>query len=73
MSVREGRDIMTKVIVKNGNVEGALRIVKQKSAKDGSSKKLRERQEGYLKPGAKRRKEKKENIKNSRRRARENY
>lgn len=64
---------MTKVIVKNGNVEGALRIVKQKSAKDGSSKKLRERQEGYLKPGAKRRKEKKENIKNSRRRARENY
>ena len=73
MTVREGRDIMTKVIVKNGNVEGALRIVKQKSAKDGSSKKLRERQEGYLKPGAKRRKEKKENIKNSRRRARENY
>ena len=64
---------MTKVVVKNGNVEGALRIVKQKSAKDGSSKKLRERQEGYLKPGAKRRKEKKENIKNSRRRARENY
>lgn len=64
---------MTKVIVKNGNVESALRIVKQKSAKDGSSKKLRERQEGYLKPGAKRRKEKKENIKNSRRRSRENY
>jgi ribosomal protein S21 len=64
---------MTKVVVKNGNVESALRIVKQKSAKDGSSKKLRERQEGYLKPGAKRRKEKKENIKNSRRRARENY
>lgn len=64
---------MTKVVVKNGNIESALRIVKQKSAKDGSSKKLRERQEGYLKPGAKRRKEKKENIKNSRRRARENY
>lgn len=62
---------MTKVVVKNGNVEGALRIVKQKSAKDGSSKKLRERQEGYLKPGAKRRKAKKEAIKNSRRRIRE--
>lgn len=63
---------MTKVVVKNGNVESALRIVKQKSAKDGSSKKLRERQEGYLKPGAKRRKEKKEAIRNSRKRAREN-
>ena len=63
---------MTKVVVKNGNIESALRIVKQKSAKDGSSKKLRERQEGYLKPGAKRRKEKKEAIRNSRKRAREN-
>ncbi len=64
---------MTKVIVKNGNVESALRIVKQKSAKDGSSKKLRERQEGYMKPGVKRRLAKKEAIKNSRRRQRENY
>ncbi len=64
---------MTKVIVKNGNVEGALRVVKQKSAKDGSSKKLRERQEGYMKPGVKRRLAKKEAIKNSRRRQRENY
>lgn len=64
---------MTKVIVKNGNVEGALRIVKQKSAKDGSSKKLRERQEGYMKPGVKRRLAKKEAIKNSRKRQRENY
>ena len=64
---------MTKVIVKNGNVENALRIVKQKSAKDGSSKKLRERQEGYMKPGVKRRLAKKEAIKNSRKRQRENY
>ncbi len=64
---------MTKVIVKNGNVEGALRVVKQKSAKDGSSKKLRERQEGYMKPGVKRRLAKKEAIKNSRRKQRENY
>lgn len=64
---------MTKVIVKNGNVENALRIVKQKSAKDGSSKKLRERQEGYMKPGVKRRLAKKEGIKNSRKRQRENY
>jgi ribosomal protein S21 len=64
---------VTKVIVKNGNVEGALRVVKQKSAKDGSSKKLRERQEGYMKPGVKRRLAKKEAIKNSRRKQRENY
>ncbi len=64
---------MTKVIVKNGNVENALRIVKQKSAKDGSSKKIRERQEGYMKPGVKRRLAKKEAIKNSKRRQRENY
>ena len=64
---------MTKVVVKNGNVDGALRIVKMKSAKDGSSKKLRERQEGYLKPGARRRIAKKEAIKNSRKRARDNY
>lgn len=64
---------MTKVMVKNGNVDGALRTLKQKNAKDGSSKKVRERQEGYLKPGVKRRIEKKENIKNSRRRNKERY
>ncbi len=62
---------MTKVEVKNGNVDGALRILKQRNV--GLSKKVRERQEGYLKPGAKRRKEQKENIKNSRRRNRERY
>ena len=64
---------MTKVIVRNGNVDSALRTLKQKNVKDGLSKKLRERQEGYLKPGAKRRKEKEENIKNSRRRNKERY
>ena len=53
---REGLSMAT-VVVKNGNVDGALRTLKQKNAKDGSSKKVRERQEGYLKPGAKRRKE----------------
>ena len=36
------------VIVRNGNVDGALKVLKQKNAKDGSSKKLRERQEGYM-------------------------
>ncbi|MFV0249931.1 MAG: 30S ribosomal protein S21 [Bacilli bacterium] len=64
---------MTKVIVRNGNVDSALRMFKQKSAKNGTLKEVRERQEGYLKPGAKRRKEKKEAIKNSHKKNRENY
>ena len=58
---------MTKVVVKNGNVENALRTFKQKNAKSGLLKKARERQEGYMKPGVKRRKAKKEAIKNARR------
>ena len=64
---------MATVVVRDGNVDGALRTLKQKNAKDGFSKKVRERQEGYLKPGVKRRLEKKENIKNSRRRNKERY
>ena len=59
---------MTKVIVRNGNVDGAIRTMKQKNVKDGLLKNLRERQEGYMKPGVKRRKAKKENIRNRRRR-----
>ena len=31
---------MATVVVKNGNVDGALRTLKQKNAKDGSSKKF---------------------------------
>lgn len=73
LTVSEGRDIMTKVVVKNGNVENAIRTFKQKNAKSGLLKEVRERQEGYLKPGAKRRKARKEAIRNSRKRARENY
>ena len=61
---------MTKVVVRNGNVDGALRTMKQKNVKDGLLKAVRERQEGYMKPGVKRRKAKKEAIKNSRRRER---
>ncbi len=59
---------MTKVIVRNGNVDSALRTFKQKNVKDGLLKEVRERQEGYLKPGAKRRKAKKEAIKKSHKR-----
>ena len=44
---------MTKVVVRNGNVDGALRMVKQRNTKDGSLKKVRERQEAYIKKGVK--------------------
>ena len=64
---------MSKVIVKNGNVDGALRTMKQKSARDGLLKKVRERQEGYKKPGVRRREKRDEGIKNTRRRERNNY
>ena len=49
---------MTKVIVRNGNVDGALRTVKQRNAKDGLLKAVRER------------KERKEAIRNAKRNAR---
>ena len=55
---------MSKVIVRNGNVDGALRTMKQKNARDGLLKKVREKQEGYKKPGVKRREKKEQGIKN---------
>ena len=61
---------MTKVIVRNGNVDGALRTVKQRNAKDGLLKAVLERQEGYMKPGVRKRKERKEAIRNAKRNAR---
>lgn len=61
---------MTKVIVRNGDVNGALRTIKQKSARDGSLKKAKERNEGYLKPGVKRRLAKEEARKNSKKKQR---
>lgn len=64
---------MTKVIVKDGKLDNALRMMKQKNARNGLLKEVRERQEGYLKPGVKKRKAKKEAIKNSRKKQRESY
>ena len=60
---------MTKVIVRNGNVDSALRTFKQKTVKEGLVKEVRKK-ESYMKPGEKRREAKKEAIKNSRRRER---
>ena len=64
---------MSTVVVKNGNVEGALRTMKQKNMRDGLLKAVRERNEGYMKPGVKKRIAKKEAIKNSHKRERNNY
>lgn len=64
--VKKGGIFMTKVMVRNGNVDGALRTLKVD--KDGSRKKIRENIEGYLKPGVRRRRKKEEGIKNTRRR-----
>ena len=61
----------SKIVVKNGNVDGALKMMKQKNAKDGLLKEVRKR-EHYSKPGVRRIEAKKEAIKNSRRRER-NY
>ncbi|MDD2489871.1 MAG: 30S ribosomal protein S21 [Bacilli bacterium] len=56
---------MTHVVVKNGNVDGALKKFKQKVAKSGIPSEIRERQH-YEKPGVKRRKRLEEAKKNSR-------
>ena len=64
---------MSKVVVRNGNVDGALRTMKQKNMKDGLLKAVRERNEGYMKPGVKKRIAKKEAIKNSHKRDRKNF
>ena len=56
---------MTKVEVKDGNVDGALKIWKVKVAKSGVPSELKKRKH-YEKPGVKRREAKKEMIRNAR-------
>ena len=58
---------MTKVTVKNGNLDMALKRFKQKVARDGVPSECKKR-ECYDKPGVKRRKAKEEGIKNTRKR-----
>ena len=55
------------------SVDSALRTMKQKNARDGLLKKVRERQDGYKKPGVRRREKKENGIKNTRKRERNNY
>ena len=60
----------TKVVVR-GNLDQALRKLKQKVARDGVPSDCKNR-DGYDKPGVKRRNAKKEGIKNSQKRNRAN-
>ena len=71
MTVKKGGIIMSTIVVKNGNVEGALRTMKQKNMKDGLLKAVRERNEGYMKPRVKKKKTKQEANRNSRKKNRE--
>ena len=56
---------MTKVVVKDGNVDGALKKWKVKVAKSGVPSELKKRKH-YEKQGVKRREAKKEMIRNAR-------
>lgn len=49
-----------------GNLEGAIKRFKIKSAKDGILTQARKKQDGYKKPGVQRREAIKEGIKNTR-------
>ena len=60
---------MTKVVVSGGNIDGALRKFKVKVARSGVPSELKKRKH-YEKPGVKKRNEKKEMIKNSRKNSR---
>ncbi len=60
---------MTRVEVKNGDVNGALKRFKLKVAKSGVPSELKKHRE-YQKPGVRKREELKEMIKNSRKRNR---
>lgn len=61
---------MERVVVKKDGIDSALRIIKQRGIKNGSLKKVRDLQDGYLKPGVKRRIREKEARKNSRKKER---
>ena len=60
---------MTKIPVKDGNVDGALRKLKVSVAKSGVPSKLKEKK-FYEKPGVRSRREKEEMTRNARKHAR---
>jgi len=61
---------MTKVEVRNGNVDGALKRFKMKVARSGVPSELKKKKH-YEKPGVRKRNELKEMIKNSRKKKRQ--
>ena len=60
---------MTKVVVRNGDVDGAVRKFKAKVARSGVPSELKKRK-FYIKPGVERKLKKEEGIKNSHKRNR---
>ncbi len=60
---------MTKVVVQNGNIDSALKKFKIKVAKSGVPSEIKKRK-CYDKPGVRKREAKKEMIRNSRKRKR---
>lgn len=62
---------MTKVVVQNGDVDGALKKLKVKVARSGVPSELKKKKH-YEKPGVRRRNEKKEQIRNARKHNRNN-
>lgn len=58
---------MTKVVVQNGNIDGALKKFKVKFARSGVPSELKKKK-FYSKPGVERRIKKEEGIKNSHKR-----
>lgn len=63
---------MTKVEVRNGNIDGALKRFKVEVAKSGVPSEIKKRKH-YEKPGVKKRNEKKENIKNAKKHNKNRY
>ncbi len=55
---------MTKVVVSNGNVDGAIKKWKTKVARSGVPSEVKKRKH-YSKPGVKRREAKKEAVRNA--------
>lgn len=59
--------MMTNGIKVKGDLEGAIKRLKFKTAKDGTLAQAKKRYEGYKKPGVQRREAIKEGIKNTKR------
>lgn len=56
-----------------GNLENAMKRFKTQLARNGSLQKVRERNDGYKKPGIKNREAKEQGIKNSRKNNKKRY